>query len=168
MELEEHLKFIIEAHRDHPVKPVNRVRLWDKKTPYSIHPIWCTMTLLTETRLPEQLREEGGLALLYHDVLEDTTVSLPRKLSLSVKRLIQDMTFSQGITQEMRQIWDRKPKVRLLKLYDKISNLLDASWMDPRLRTEYEDYAKRLRHDAQAHFGRLNIITIAWSLLGEK
>ncbi|MFH1917249.1 MAG: hypothetical protein ABIJ21_08370 [Nanoarchaeota archaeon] len=75
------LNYNIEAHQDHPRKPSNASRKWDGRTPYYIHPIWCATMLATETTLSEKIRLEGIHALLYHDILEDTTQSLPEWLS---------------------------------------------------------------------------------------
>jgi hypothetical protein len=47
------------AHSNHPKRPEGAIRFWDSLTPYAIHPIWCAMTLLTETRLPEEIRLPG-------------------------------------------------------------------------------------------------------------
>ena len=56
-------------------------------------PIWCGMTLLTETRLPEEIRFTGYQALIWHDVLEDTNLPLPDGTDLEVIRLVQEMTY---------------------------------------------------------------------------
>lgn len=165
MELKKHINFIINAHNNQAKTPEKQVRLWDKKTPYYIHPIWCAMTILTETKLSKQLREDGCLALLYHDLLEDTTEKLPPSLSKRVKHFIKEMTFTQGITQEMQEIWKKEPEVKLLKLYDKVSNLLDSSWMSPELRDKYTQYTKRLLKDVEQNFGQLNIVRIAHTFI---
>jgi hypothetical protein len=38
--------------------------------------IWCAMTIMTETMLDESARLNGYLALMWHDVLEDTHAQL--------------------------------------------------------------------------------------------
>ena len=107
IKLEDHINWIIDAHQNYPKKPGGDIRYWDKKTPYSIHPIWCAMTMLTETKLPEELRINGAIALLYHDVLEDTTKGLPDNLPSKVVEMISDMTFHGGIEEEnIKQIAD--------------------------------------------------------------
>src|SRR5262245_14892479 len=82
-----------EAHMSFSRTPTKAVRRWDGKTPYAIHPVWCAMTLLTETSLPEELRFSGAQALLLHDILEDTTAGLPENVSEAVRALVQEMTF---------------------------------------------------------------------------
>lgn len=164
MELEKHLSYVINAHNNLAKKARNRVRLWDKKTPYSIHPIWCAMTILTETSLPKQLRENGCLALLYHDILEDTNAKLPSTLHINVRSLVVEMTFTKGITQEMREVWEKEPEVKLLKLYDKVSNLLDSSWMSPEEFRLYLNHTRKLADYVKMQYGLLNIVKIAYSL----
>ena len=101
---------------------------WDGLTPYSVHPIWCATMILHETALAEDIRVDGSQALLFHDVLEDTLAELPNYLSERVKNLVQDMTFESSDV-EMLKVWDKPIEVKLFKLYDKVSNLMDARWM---------------------------------------
>lgn len=164
LDLKRHINFIINAHNSKAKTAQKSLRLWDKKTPYSIHPIWCSMTILTESSLAKQLREDGCLTLLYHDILEDTNAKLPSTLSIKVKSLIREMTFTKGITQEMREIWKKEPEVRLLKLYDKVSNLLDASWMSTKQLGNYNLYTQKLTQNIETYYGILNIVKIARSL----
>ncbi|MBI2542738.1 MAG: hypothetical protein HYW24_00945 [Candidatus Aenigmarchaeota archaeon] len=166
MNFEDHLQYIIHAHRNHSTNTHKAVRYWDMKTPYSIHPIWCAMTLLTETSLPEATRENGSLALLYHDILEDTTVELPEYLPERVRYLVQEMTFEEGSAQEMREIWSKESEVKLLKLYDKVSNSLDGIWMTPEKYRQYNEYVRRLLHEVEAEYGELNIVKIGRVIIG--
>ena len=159
---EKDLNYIIEAHRKS--KPNKSTRLWDKKTPYSIHPIWCAMTLLHETSLPEDLRRDGSQALLYHDILEDTEYPLPSWLSTIVQELVIEMTFESS-RRERKDIWTKFPEVRLLKLYDKVSNLMDGIWMLPERRKEYEGFISRLCDDVEENYDKLNITRIARTII---
>jgi len=161
MTLQHHLRYVINAHASYPKKPINAFRLWDQQTPYSIHPLWCAMTIATETTLPEKIRKDGMITLLYHDILEDTTKKLPLGLNQNVCHLIRDMTFSGGINEEIKKIWHKSKEVRLLKLYDKVSNLLDGIWMKPDKRTAYQQYVEQLIKDVEHNYTKLNIIRIA-------
>ncbi|MBI1979096.1 MAG: hypothetical protein HYS62_03505 [Candidatus Aenigmarchaeota archaeon] len=165
MNFENHLQYVIQAHGEYPLRPENATRRWDGKTPYSIHPIWCAMTLRTETSLPEELRETGSIALLYHDVLEDTKAGLPEDLPERVRHLVREMTFLGGMTQEMEEIWNKGIEIKLLKLYDKVSNLLDGSWMTADRAQQYRDHTKRLLDEAVATYGELNIVRIARAII---
>ena len=159
------LDYIIEAHRDHSVKPSKAFRKWDGKTPYHIHPIWCATMLATETTLENRTREEGVLTLLYHDVLEDTTQGLPDWLSERVKLLIEMMTYD-GMVEEMNEIWHKPNEVRLYKLYDKVNNLLDWQRSSIVKHERYQEYTRRLCEDVEANYGELNITKIARTVVG--
>ncbi|MEI6849657.1 MAG: hypothetical protein WCK29_01335 [archaeon] len=157
----EEISFTIDAHQNHPKKPSKAFRKWDGKTPYSIHPIWSAMTILTETDLDEKTRMEGYQTLIYHDVKEDTNKPLPSNLESRILELVNHMTFEGGSEQEMQEIWGKPKEVRLYKLYDKVSNLLDASWMTTEKRAKYEEYLGKLTLDAEKNYGILNITKIA-------
>ena len=154
----------VDAHANHAKK--ENVRSWDEKTPYFVHPLWCAMTLMQETSPKVQEgKEDYFFALLFHDLIEDTTVVLPDWLSSESVSLIRQMTFfgEVGSTEiEKREIWSRPPIVRLLKLYDKVSNLLDGLWMsDEKWNGQYAPYVLHLANDAETNFGDLNIVRIA-------
>ena len=65
--------------------------IWDMTSPYLMHSCWCAMTLLTETSLPDEIRLSGYLALLFHDVIEDTDLELPVAIARVVIELVQDI-----------------------------------------------------------------------------
>jgi hypothetical protein len=164
----EEIKFTINAHQNHPKKPSKAFRKWDGKTPYSIHPIWSAMTILTETSLDEKTRIEGYKTLLYHDIKEDTNQPLPANLESRIIELVNHMTFKGGSEQEMQEIWEKPKEVRLYKLYDKVSNLLDGSWMTSEKREKYEEYLGKLTQDAEKNYKTLNITKIARAIGGKK
>lgn len=83
--------FAKHAHIDLPITPNDAIRFHDRTTPYIVHPIWCAMTIMTETTLSEPLRLNGCQALMWHDVLEDTRAELPIDTSREVRQLIQDI-----------------------------------------------------------------------------
>jgi (p)ppGpp synthase/HD superfamily hydrolase len=158
---QEHIYLVLEAHQDYPRESSKAFRKWDGKTPYFIHPLWCATTIATETDLDEKTRQEGYLSLLYHDVLEDTTQSLSEKLEQRIIELVENMTFLDGISQERQEIWGKPREVRLYKLYDKVSNLLDGSWMSDEKKREYQDYTQDLCKNVEQNYGPLNITKIA-------
>ena len=161
-ELTESIVYCFRSHAEQPEKPSKAVRKWDGRTPYGIHPTWCAMTLLAETNLPESFREAGAQALLFHDILEDTTAELPEGTPDEVIRLVKEMTFASS-DEEMQQIWSKPIEVKLLKLYDKTSNLLDGSWMSIEKRDRYGIYLLDLCAEVERHYGefKLNIVDIA-------
>lgn len=155
------ISFVMSAHADSQTK--DPVRRWDKKTPYSIHPIWCAMSLLHETLLPEGLRIRGSQALLLHDILEDTGMEIPSIVAPGVIELVQDMSFSSSAV-EFEEIWNKSGEVKLLKLYDKVSNLMDGAWMSDEKSAKYRNFTRRLADLAYKNYGLLNIVKIAWEI----
>lgn len=148
------------AHSRHPKTPKDAVRFWDNLTPYAIHPIWCATTLLTETGLPEKTRYDGYQALLFHDILEDTTLPLPENTTDDVRQLVRGMTF-ENFAEEREKINLCGDTVKLLKLYDKVSILLDAVWMDDEKWNRLVEYTVMLCDFVNQKHGELNIVKIA-------
>ena len=153
----------IQAHTHFPNTPRDAVRLWDNRTPYVIHPIWCAMTLLTETRLPETIRYPGALVLLWHDTLEDTQLPLPADTSPLVQQLVGEMTFA-SLDEEFIQLWARSDTTKLLKLYDKVSQFLDGIWLTDARWHQLVQHTRRLEALVEATYGELNIIKLSRTL----
>lgn len=153
----------INAHSHYPNSPRDSVRLWDQRTPYVIHPIWCAMTLLTETALPESIRYPGALALLWHDTLEDTQLPLPDNTAPLVRDLVHEMTFA-SLDEEFELLWSRSDTTKLLKLYDKVSQFLDGIWIKDVRWNQLVQHTRRLERFAADHYGDLNIVKLARTL----
>lgn len=154
------IQFAIDAHINNPKIEDDKVRFWDRKTPYIIHPTWCAMTILTETSLDASLRLNGYKALLWHDVLEDTHLKLPDDAPQEIVRYIEQMTFNR-FSDEVEEIWNRDKEIRLFKLYDKVSNLLDGTWMKDDKWNRYVEFTQKLADDVKANYGELNIFKIS-------
>ena len=148
------------AHSEHGKLPDDSVRFHDRVTPYVVHPIWCAASLLQEPAVSAHLRQVGSLALLWHDTLEDTTLPLPPGTTEEVIRLVEGMTFD-SFDQERDELWSRSKEIKLLKLYDKVSNLLDGAWMKSDKWNVYVEHTKRLAVDVELAFGLLGIVKIA-------
>ncbi|MBT6253817.1 hypothetical protein HOI83_01120 [Candidatus Uhrbacteria bacterium] len=148
------------VHRDESLKLSNSLRRHDGLSPYAIHPCWCALTILQEPLLPHQLRWDGAIALALHDVLEDTTAKLPEGTTPSVAKLVDEMTF-ESYGEELNSWWKISREAQLLKLYDKVSNLLDGTWMHDEKAAMYKFYTLRLAGIANKHYGDLNIVRIA-------
>lgn len=160
-EILNNIQYSVKAHHQYPKTIDDTVRFWDRKTPYIIHPTWCAMTLLTETSLSEDTRRYGYQVLLWHDVFEDTNLdSLPKDTPERVIRCVKEMTFS-SFSEEVKAIWSKDSEIRLLKLYDKVSNLLDGIWMKDKKWNDYVNFTIELSKDVQLNYGDLNIIKIA-------
>lgn len=161
--LQKIIDFVIKAHSQK--RSEEQVRRWDGETPYSVHPIWCAMAILHETQLSDEIRNDGAVALAFHDVDEDTEAGIPPWIGEMPRLYVKQMTFTSkvGSTEiEKKEIWNRPPIIRLLKLYDKVSNLLDGSWMpDKKWNDQYVPYVLHLADDVQRNFGNLDIVKIA-------
>lgn len=157
------LSYVIEAHDKRARKPENRVRNFDKQTPYSIHPIWCASMIRQEPSLSEDVRLKGSQALLYHDVLEDTTAELPEWLSDDVRTLVSELTFESS-EDEWKTLWNEDKQIRLLKLYDKVSNMMDSVWMKPKRRQQHLIHLRKLCEDVEKNYGELNITKFSRTL----
>jgi hypothetical protein len=158
--------YSISAHSEHSLNPENATR-WDHITPYAVHPMWCAMTLLTETTLPNELRYMGYQVLLWHDILEDTDLPLPSSTNQEVRNLIEEMTFN-SFCEEKLLLWNRSKEAKLLKLYDKVSNLLDGVWMSDELWKDYLIHTLKLIEFVSQEYGELNIIKIARAICAER
>ena len=154
------LQHTVRAHSHFPHTPRDAARLWDKRTPYAIHPIWCAMTLLTETTLPENIRYHGYLALLWHDTLEDTSLPLPNDIHPAVRQLVEEMTFA-NLDDEFAHLWTRSDTTKLLKLYDKVSQFLDGTWLSDTRWHQLLEHTRKLQTFVEATYGELNIVKIA-------
>jgi hypothetical protein len=92
-----------------------------------------------------------------HNMLEDTHAELPIVTSGEVRQLIQDMSIA-SFAVERDLVWQKPKEVRLLKLYDKISSLLDASHYSKAKWNNYVEFTQLLIDDVEDNFGYSNII----------
>ena len=161
------IEHAIRAHSDHPKQPGDAVRYHDHLTPYVVHPIWCAMTLLTEMQLSLALRVRGYQALLWHDVLEDTDLQLPEETAADVAELVDEMTYA-SFREERERIWEKSEEARLLKAYDKVSNLLDGGWMKNEKWNTHVEYTERLLSFVAKRYGDLNIVRIGHAVCRPK
>jgi (p)ppGpp synthase/HD superfamily hydrolase len=168
-------------------EPKKGARYWnycennpDGAIPYEVHSAWCTFSILQETQILSEIRTNGAAALALHDILEDTDTSEDevreylcqlREQDLlvvnpdKVIKLIREMMFESS-EQQRQEIWNRSNEARLLKLYDKVSNLLDGAWMTPDKWNEYAGFTQELADDVKTHFGDLNIVRMARAIVG--
>lgn len=148
------------AHSANGLTPDDAVRFHDRATPYLVHPLWCAASLLQESALPQDLRQRGSVALLWHDTLEDTSLPLPQTASEAIAQLVQDMSF-ESFEEETQGLWSKSQEVKLLKLYDKVSNLLDGHWLKQEKWNTYVNHTLRLCAEVEQTYGVLNIVKMA-------
>lgn len=162
-EMLRYLELAWEAHELHARTPEDQVRRHDVVTPYFVHPAWTAFTIMQEPELSLEVRWLGFRVLTLHDVEEDTTFELPSWVPEKVREYVKLMSFESSQA-EMEDVWFRPEVIRLFKLYDKVSNLLDGTWMDSRevgYRERYEQHALKLADDVEINFGELNICRTA-------
>ena len=159
-QLGEAITFAIQTHTFFANTPRDAARLWDHQTPYVIHPIWCAMTLLTETKLPQEIRYPGAIVLLWHDILEDTQRPLPPHTQPIIQNLVQEMTFA-SLDEEFEQLWQRSDTTKLLKLYDKVSQFLDGIWLADARWNQLVRHTRQLEQFVVTTYGELNIVRLS-------
>lgn len=148
------------AHSLYGLAPEDAVRFHDCLTPYIVHPLWCAATLLQESALPLDLRQKGSIALLWHDTLEDTSLPLPNETTEEIAWLVNAMSF-RSFNEETTELWHKPIEVKLLKLYDKVSNLLDGHWLKNEKWNLYVSHTLRLCSEVEHIYGALNIVKMA-------
>lgn len=153
------------AHTHQTNDPAQALRWLDGTTPYAVHPLGSATLLAMEPDLPEDLRHDGALALVCHDLLEDTNAGLPEGLPERAAEWVRQMTFKGKMKEYEPQIWQREPFVRLLIFVEKFNTLFDGNWMsDDRLRYHCE-FLTRLADDVEGNFGTLNVVVTARALV---
>ncbi len=169
----EYIELVAEAHQEHPNQHGKTMRKLPsgEENPYLMHPLWCSVMILAEPKLPKNIREKGALALLFHDVVEDTLTPLPKDLPENVKRLIENMTVPK-LPEYNYSSWDlekqtilKKPiELQLLKLFDKTATLYDMVLQERRF-PEWMDIVEKLASNVEKEYGSLNIVTLARALV---
>ncbi|MBI2122048.1 MAG: hypothetical protein HYT98_02895 [Candidatus Sungbacteria bacterium] len=135
-----------------------------EKSPYFTHSLWCAMMLWLDSGLPETVRYPGAQALLFHDILEDTSTTLPIDVSDKVKHLVQEMTYRGGFNEEKTAVLTKPPLIQLLKLYDKTATLYDGD-MKPGRVQEWTGFMEKLITTVEIEYGTLNIVLLARELI---
>lgn len=164
----EQISFIAKAHQENVLPTAKALRVFPsgEKNPYFTHPLWCAMMILLDTRLPEKIRISGSQALLLHDILEDTSLSLPKDISDEVKNLVDEMTYSDWQT-ERDTVPTRPPIVQLLKLYDKTATLYDECAPKGDKLKEWIILTKTLTRNVRKEYGELNIVLLAEAMVAK-
>ncbi len=163
---------VAEAHQEKLGEFGNPIRKLPSgsENPYFFHPLWCSLTLFCEPKLPDEVRLPGALALLFHDILEDTTIDLPEDLSDDVRSLVQELTVEKeeqynfsGWEKEKLTILQKPPHIQLLKLFDKVSSVYDMAVKKERY-PEWIRIVEGLIENVEAEYGVLNITLLARAL----
>lgn len=162
-----YISYIAEAHQEKLLPDAKALRkfLSGDTNEYFTHPLWCSMMILLDTKLPDEIRNDGALALLFHDVLEDTTAGIPNDLPERVKMLIQDLTYD-NFQEEVTQTLKKSPLIQLLRLYDKTATLYDGD-LNPKRYPEWTEFMEHLIVTVEKEYGELNIVLLAKVLISK-
>lgn len=163
----EYVKYVAEAHQEKVLPTAKALRTFasGEKNPYFSHTLWCSMSALLETRLPESIRDDAAIALLFHDILEDTSAPLPESLTPGAVKLIQDMTY-ENFQQEVTEVLEKDSVVHLVKLYDKVATLYDGALRSFRY-PEWLDFTEKLIDLVERAYGDLNIVILGKALVAK-
>ena len=121
-EFKKYLDFAYSAYQENNIS--GQAFRQDGKVLYMVHPLWCAMSLIMDTQVPFEQRELGFKALILHDVLEDTSLTLPDWVEPEVAEVIRELTF-ESFEQAMEVYENKKPFIKLLMLYDKLSSMYE-------------------------------------------
>lgn len=162
MDPKEYLKYLTFAYTAYQYDNVtDQAFRQNGRVPYSNHPIWCATTLLHDTRLPWKIRELGFKVLLLHDVLEDTSATMPSWVSADVVRHVKDMTFK-NFAEAVPEIPKKRPFVKLLLLVDKLSTLIEEHLKpDAAKRKQWKELVVYLTGEAEKNYGRTRIVEMS-------
>jgi hypothetical protein len=158
----EQISFVAKAHQENALPTAKTLRVFPsgEKNPYFTHSLWCSMMILLDTHLPEKIRIPGAEALLLHDLIEDTSLTLPKDTSDEVVDLVDEMTYSDW--QAERDIVPTRPLIiQLLKLYDKVATLYDECAPKGDKLKEWLSLTKTLTQNVRSEYGELNIVLLA-------
>lgn len=155
------LDFVYSAHQEHNTRKDFRQ---NGKVPFIVHPIWCAFTLLNDQHIPFEEREIGYQILLLHDILEDTSLKIPRDIDPKVLEYVQEMTHNTW--EEEQNIDGKSPFVKLLKLCDKVASLYDETVnKEPQKQREWKALTAKLLKDVEDHYGKIRLVTLARGVL---
>ncbi|MEZ4616348.1 MAG: hypothetical protein R2867_12715 [Caldilineaceae bacterium] len=73
------------------------------------------------------------------------------------------MTFA-SLDEEFERLWERSDIIKLLKLYDKVSQFLDGIWIQDVRWNQLVQHTRRLERFVSATYGELNIVKLSRTL----
>jgi len=157
------LDLIYSAHQEHNTRKDFRQ---DGKVPFIVHPMWCALTILNDQRIPFEERELGYQVLLLHDILEDTSLTVPDYVDQKVLDYVGEMTHDTW--EEEQNIENKSEFIKLLKLCDKIASMYDETVRDePQRRREWKALTQKLLNDVESHYGNIHLVILAKAILND-
>lgn len=134
--------------------------------PYMVHCMWAASTLAMDPDIPKEERVLGFQILLLHDVLEDTTKTLPDWVDEEVKNGVEALTHDNW-EEEQAATKHYTPFFKLLKLCDKMQTLYEKGIENPQKRKEWKAFTEGLLQDVIKQYGKTRITVVARALLDD-
>lgn len=156
------LDFAYKAYQEHNI--THQEYRQSGKVPYMTHPLGSALLLLADTTIPYKERELGFKILVLHDVLEDTSLTLPDWLESKVKRGVEDMTYCGPNSLEDKMQWlnGKNHFTKLLLFYDSFWSLYERHVGGPPFRKSlWKKAVLSLKSDVEKHYGDIRIVQIA-------
>jgi len=154
------LDFAFDAYQHHNTS--GQAYRQDGNVPYMTHPLWCSLMLLADTRIPREERERGAKALILHDILEDTDLPLPEWVPKDVADLVKEMTFENS-EHALREAASKPIHVKLLLLVDGLSSMYEEH-VSPQRRARWKAAVMQATEEVEEHYGNIRIVQVAKSI----
>ncbi len=157
-----YLDFAQSAYQDYNV--TDQAYRQGGRVPYSTHPLGSALLLLADTDIPYEKRELGFKILVLHDVLEDTSLSLPEWVEAAVKQGVEEMTYTGAESLEEKIQWANAKDtfIKLLMLYDGFWSLYEKHIGESVERKElWRRSIASLADEVEQNWGTVRIVQIS-------
>lgn len=163
----QYLKFVFKAHNEQDITHDELFRQFGK-TPYPTHCLLAAQLLLSDQRVPWKERKLGYLALLLHDIKENTAAELPDWVDPQVKKLVNELALdrSNNDATTEQQVLNKPDSIKLLILVDMLSNLYEEH-VKLQHRKIWIAGMKKLMHILESEYGKTRVFTIARALIAD-
>lgn len=155
-ELKKYLDFAYSAYQEH--NEIDNILRRESHIPPLLHPLWCASMLITDTQVPYEQRELGFKVLLLHDVLEDTSLELPKWVSPEVREAVQELTFD-NFEQAVKEYPKKSSFIKLMFLYEKLASMYDSSVKEYH-RSEWKEFILEAVDEIEKEYGNIRIVQI--------
>ncbi|MFH0952458.1 MAG: hypothetical protein V1838_04730 [Patescibacteria group bacterium] len=136
--------------------------------PFCSHPMFGALLLLHDIKLPYELRKLGFRVLMRHDIKEDTGYPLSEANTDPPALRYVDMMTHNTWQEEMDSTPGKPIEVKLFKLIDKISTIMDydmVTGQGEEKARQWLSYAKQLLKEVQAYYGECDTVVIARAVI---
>lgn len=158
-EFKRYLDLAYHAYQESNV--TNQAYRQDGNVPYMTHPLGSALLLLADTDLPREMRELGFKILVLHDVLEDTSITLPDWIPEEVRKGVEDMTYEEGpLEEKFKKVRAKSDFIQLLSLYDAGWTFYEKHIREPERRKLWKEGVRILTDEAEKNYGRIRIVQI--------